>query len=282
MPNASAFSQGLLSTPGLLAFAQEKHYSPGEYVFKQGQEDPHFYLVMEGEIEIGLRTVDGQEKIIAHVSAGELLGEGVLSGKTLKPASARATAPLRVLALSHENFIKWSESDPAGAIEFLLSVLKVVNQRLNKGNVKLIALYETSESIRQHRGELSPLCSSLLRQLVALTEAGEGAMLLKNPFSEEWRTACVKGAFLQTKDLTTLDLTQSHCFTENDGHFLVVNLKSFGAIVLFRPLIEKPFDLDQLRLAELVGEQVASTLEDTSRQAEEKARTILHQKRYVL
>ncbi|GEM_PF-4665151 len=282
MPNASAFSQGLLSTPGLLAFAVEKRYASGDYIFQQGQEDPHFYLVMDGEIEIGLRTAEGEEKIIAHVSAGELLGEGVLSGKTLKPASARVVTPVQVLALSHENFIKWSKSDPAGAIEFLLSVLKIVNQRLNKGNVKLIALYETSESLRRHREDLNSLCSSLLGQLLALVEAGEGAVMLKNPFNQEWRTACVKGPSLVAKALATLDLTHSHCFTRDDGHWLIVSLKSFGALALFRRLTEKPFDLDQLRLATLVGEQVASTIEDTSHQAEEKARNILHQKRYVL
>ncbi|MFH0820852.1 MAG: hypothetical protein V1908_03695, partial [Candidatus Peregrinibacteria bacterium] len=64
--------------------------------------------------------------------------------------------------------------------------------------------------------------------------------------------------------------------------WIVVNLKEIGALVLFRQLDDKPFDVDQLRLTELVAEQTASTIEETSRRAEEKARNILHQKRYTL
>ncbi len=282
MPNGNAAAQGIFELPGLVAAAEEKRYAPGEYVFQQGQEDPHFYLVVEGEIEIRIKNSDAQEKVIAHVRAGELLGEGALSGKTLKPASARAVTPLRVFALSYEKFQELSEHDPASARAFLLQVLGIVNERLKRSNVKLLALFDTIQMIHQYGDDLNRMASAVLAHLKNLVGAEEGMLALKNPFNHEFRVLAATTPKLEESLLKKTNSVASQSFSDDRGHFLLVPLKSVGALMLWRSLKKNDFDYDHKRLVELVADQAASSIADASHRAEEKAKNILHQKRVIL
>lgn len=283
MPNQTTTSKGIFGIPRLVAAAEEKHYAPGEYVFNQGQEDPHFYLVMEGEIEIRIKNREAQEKVIAHVRAGELLGEGALSGKTLKPASARALTPLRVLALSYAKFQELSAHDPASTFQFLLQVLGIVNERLKRSNTKLMALFDTIGMIHEFGDDLNRMASALLTHLKNLVGAEEGMLALKHPFNHAFRVLARTPLAPDESIFKKIDWkSTSQSFEEDRGYFLLVPLRNSGALALWRPLQKNDFDYDQKRLAELVADQAAASMADASRRAEEKARNILHQKRYVL
>lgn len=280
MPNNHQKTQAILALPGLHQVAEEKNFRQGEFIFKEGTDDPHFYLVEEGEIEILLRESTGNEKVIAYVKAGELLGEGTLSGKTLKPASARAATAVKLLALSYDNFQKLAKDVPQDAIQFLLNVLGIVNGRLSRTNVKLLALFELSAMMSAYRDDLKGMCNRLLQQLLTLMGAKDGALLLKNPFSSHFRTMASTSATLNEDTLKDFDFSKSYAMSDKRGYFLIANLQESGVLVFIRP--DKPFEYDQVKLVSLIADQAARIIEETSRRAEEKAKNILHQKRYVL
>jgi len=62
----------------------------------------------------------------------------------------------------------------------------------------------------------------------------------------------------------------------------VMNLKQSGVIILSRPISDEPFEDGQLRLVQMIAEQAAGIIDDASRRAIEKARTVLHQQKVVL
>ncbi|MFH1012852.1 MAG: cyclic nucleotide-binding domain-containing protein [Candidatus Peregrinibacteria bacterium] len=274
--------EGITAVEALLKVAEEKTFQAGDYIFKEGQEDKNLYLILNGEVEVSIQAADGSEKIVGYVRPGELLGEGVLSGKILKPTSARVVQKLTVMVLSLENFKKLTEENPKGTIQFLLNVLGVVNGRLNQSNIRLMALFDMSHMMQEHKDDLRAMSSNFIQQVSGLVEATDGLLLLKNPFNQTYRTIHSTRADLNENTVQSVGLAQSRCVTSEMGHLLVVNLKDLGAVVLMRSMDKKPFELDHLRLVQLIAEQAASTIDEASRKAAEKARNILHQKRYEL
>ncbi|PIZ74532.1 hypothetical protein COY07_00430 [Candidatus Peregrinibacteria bacterium CG_4_10_14_0_2_um_filter_43_11] len=275
-------AQDILKIDAVRHLAEEKTLKQGDYVFKEGQEDDHFYVILEGEIEISVKTSEGNEKVIAYVKPGELLGEGTLSGKTLKPASARAFSEVRLLALSYDNFTKMIAEDAPGSVEFLLKVLGMVNNRLHQTNLKMLAIFEISRMMTVYRDDLVGLCKTLIRQLIALTQSSEGIVLIKNSFSQTYRTIYSTTPLLSENLINDLDIEKPQYFTGKNGHLLVMNLKQSGVIILSRPISDEPFEDGQLRLVQMIAEQAAGIIDDASRRAIEKARTVLHQQKVVL
>lgn len=275
-------NEGLLKNEALLKVAEEKTFREGETVFRQGEEDAHFYIVVKGVIEIVIRGADGTEKTVAYVHEGELLGEGTLFGKTHKPVTARALKELKLLSLSTENFDQFRRHDPESAHRFLLQIIDLLNHRINRSNIRMMALFEMSDMMRRNHGDLAAIARAFIGQLVGLTEAGQGLLILKNPFTEKYRTVYSTDETLDENTLLHRGVSEPHCGTDENGHFLVVNLRDFGAVGLTRGKEDAPFADKDLRLVQLIARQAASAIEDASREASEKAKTILHQKRYVL
>ncbi len=68
--------------------------------------------------------------------------------------------------------------------------------------------------------------------------------------------------------------------SDDKGHYLIANLKELGAVAIRRDTGHTPFESDQLRLLILIAEQAAYVIKDASEKASEKARELLHQKRF--
>jgi len=282
MPTATEQSQGIVQIQKILHLTEEKHFEPNEYIFKEGEEDRNFYIVMQGEIEISKKTSDGKAKVIAQVKSGEILGEGVLSGTLIKPASARTVTPVRVLILTKEDFDELAEKEPRTGMDFLLSVIGALNDRITRTDIKLLALYEMNKLMGIYRDDLPNLSQGLVQKLIAITGSRDGVILLKKPFEESYRVLYSTTDEMDEKTFESYEKNKSRIISENGFQYLFVNLKDVGYLVLRRNESDSPYEDDQLRLLILVAEQAGNTIESASRRAAEKARDILHQKKFVL
>jgi ABC-type lipoprotein export system ATPase subunit len=84
-----------------------ERYAPGEVIIQQGVPHEDFYIVTRGEVEVHLRTANGQEFIIDRLGSGQYFGEiallrGVASTATVRAASG---GDVRVAALDRETFV---------------------------------------------------------------------------------------------------------------------------------------------------------------------------------
>ena len=90
----------------------------GEILFAEGDEGDQLYVVIEGKIKLGRRSVDGRENLIAILGPGQMFGE--LSFFDPGPRSATATAvtdvELRSLGHSALNPVLQSHPDVAYAL----------------------------------------------------------------------------------------------------------------------------------------------------------------------
>jgi CRP-like cAMP-binding protein len=282
MPTATEQSQELMQIQKILHLTEEKHFEPNEYIFKEGEEDRNFYIVMQGEIEISKNTSDGKSKVIALVKSGEILGEGVLSGVLIKPASARTITPVQLLVLTKEDFDELAEKEPRIGMDFLLSVIGALTDRITRTDIKLLALYEINKLMGIYRDDLPNLSQGLVQKLISITESRDGIILLKKPFEESYRVLYSTTDEMNEKTFEDYEKDKSRIITEKDFQYLFVNLKDVGYLVLQREKEDSSYEDDQLRLLILVAEQTGNTIEAASRRAAEKARDILHQKKFVL
>jgi CRP-like cAMP-binding protein len=262
----------------ILTIAEEKKFKAGETIFNEGDEDPNFYIILSGEVEISKKTTEGESKVIAQVETGEFLGEGVLSGKVKKPATAKILTDVVAMALSMEKFKKLTQEESDTAVKFLLLVLESANSRLVQTNTKLMAIYEMSELTDMYGDDLQNLASNLIEKLITITESKKGLLLLKNPFADTYRTVYTSSPDLNESTLGEYELGKTQKVSNEKGQFLIVDLKDLGSIVLMRNADVPEYDPYHMRLLMLVADLVANNIKEASDRASDKAEKLLHRR----
>ena len=87
----------------ILAIAEPVLVEASEHVFQEGDRGDHFYIIVQGEVE--LRKASGQgTKRLAMLRAGQAFGEMALLNQTPRSASAVALADTYLLSVSREAF----------------------------------------------------------------------------------------------------------------------------------------------------------------------------------
>ncbi|MBN1258376.1 cyclic nucleotide-binding domain-containing protein [Candidatus Peregrinibacteria bacterium] len=274
--------KALIEIQKILHLMKERRFEQNEAVFHEGDEDRNLYIVLSGEIEISKKTSEGVDKVIAELTAGEILGEGVLSGVVVKPATARALTRVILLTLAKDDFDALLKEDPETGVDFLLSVMTAVNHRLNQTNIKLLALYELNKLMGQYQDDLVNLAKALIERLKAILESRDGILFIRNPFSNSYRVVYSTSPAMDESMLANFSFKKPHIASQGDSQFLFVPLKDAGIIILSRELGDKRYEDDELRLMAFVAEQAGNTIESASRRASDKARHILQQKKFTL
>ncbi|WP_413885999.1 ABC transporter transmembrane domain-containing protein [Tateyamaria sp.] len=105
----------------LLAFGARWYSAqPGEYVFRK-RDDPSdgAYMVIDGEADLLLPRPGVEDKLIATVGAGALVGELGLIRREPRALDMRARSDLTCLRISEEDFMAVVENDAATAYRLL-------------------------------------------------------------------------------------------------------------------------------------------------------------------
>ncbi len=80
------------------------HYEPGEVIVRQGDPGEHFYLIVNGTVEVVRERSSGAETVLAHLGPGEYFGETALLTHGRRNATVRCLAPVDVLVLGRDDF----------------------------------------------------------------------------------------------------------------------------------------------------------------------------------
>jgi CRP-like cAMP-binding protein len=120
-----------LSPPQLqrvMASAQIIDAESGEMLFDRGQPARHFYIVLEGQVNLVLYSKAGDEKIVDILGPGQSFAEAVMfmSGP-LYPVSAVAAGACRIARFSSTEYVSLLRESP----ETCLRMLGHLSQRLH-------------------------------------------------------------------------------------------------------------------------------------------------------
>jgi CRP-like cAMP-binding protein len=101
-----------------------KDYRQDDPVFLQGDPSHAVFYIQTGRIRLTIKSMYGQEGVIAVLKAGAFLGEGCLGGQALNVSTAVAVTDARVLKIEKQTMSRMLSAEPALSelfISFLLA-----------------------------------------------------------------------------------------------------------------------------------------------------------------
>jgi CRP/FNR family transcriptional regulator, cyclic AMP receptor protein len=108
--------------------------APGEFLFSQGDDADSFYILDEGDIEIGVLSPGGRKLALEVMTPGEIFGEiGLFAGK--RTASASAIGRARLRRVRRGDLLAAIRTEPDLALQFidlLCERLRVVSEKLEE------------------------------------------------------------------------------------------------------------------------------------------------------
>ena len=121
----------------------EKAYAGGEPIFLEGDPGRGLYVILEGGVEITRATSNGEQRL-ASLGLGACFGELALIDDLPRSATARATAPSRLLILYRSHFEGLVEGDRRVAIIVMRNLLRTLAGYVRVANAPLAGRAEPS------------------------------------------------------------------------------------------------------------------------------------------
>lgn len=116
----------------------------GALLFNEGQLGDHFYILLDGQVEIIKALGTGDERSLGLRSAGTSLGEmSLLSLDQRYTASVRACTPLQLLEMTRADFAALLHRQPG----FAYKILQNISARLNES--ENLTIYDLQQKNRQ-------------------------------------------------------------------------------------------------------------------------------------
>ncbi|MCB1042589.1 MAG: cyclic nucleotide-binding domain-containing protein [Acidobacteria bacterium] len=105
----------------LIVAMEERSYSKGDVVVRQGDQGRELFLITEGTFEVYV-DAKGQKNKVARLESGDFFGEAALLTKRPRNATVVATSPTEVLILEKDQFITLVKQHPT-----VLEAIQTVN-----------------------------------------------------------------------------------------------------------------------------------------------------------
>ena len=113
---------------------------PDQRILKEYFRGTFMAIVISGIVDILKEDSNGDDKPIAVLGPGKVLGEmGLIDGEP-RSASARARTETTLLVLTQEMFDRLTEDKPRLALELSIKLAKISGRRLRKTSGRLIDL----------------------------------------------------------------------------------------------------------------------------------------------
>ena len=103
----------------------EKRYAEGEVIFHEGDPGKDPFVVLEGEVEIVQKTKKGERRL-ASLGPSTAFGELALIDDLPRSATARASAPSRLLILYRSHFETLVAGDKGIALVVMQNLLRTL------------------------------------------------------------------------------------------------------------------------------------------------------------
>ena len=120
------FLEDSRTTPTFAIFRHEpdiRSFKQGETIFKEGDPADCMFAVLEGDVQIELRST-----VIEHIPPGGVFGEMALIDGLPRSATAVATVDCSLAAVNEKRFLRLVELTP----RFALQMMQVITERLRR------------------------------------------------------------------------------------------------------------------------------------------------------
>jgi CRP-like cAMP-binding protein len=112
------------------------NYTPGAYLFRQGETAEHIYYVIAGEVLIFKQNGDSDLQL-AQIRPGQICGELALLSGARRPFSAKAMTETQVIRLSAVEMKGLIEADSTMILRIMQAMARRIDQLSKKLNIEL-------------------------------------------------------------------------------------------------------------------------------------------------
>ncbi|MCX7189749.1 MAG: hypothetical protein RLZZ541_644 [Pseudomonadota bacterium] len=119
--------------------------SRGSTLFNRGDRAHGFYLLLEGQVKLGVISPQGDEKVIGLIQPGQSFGEAVLFLERSFPIYAQATADSKVLLITREAIFDILDNDVT-VVRRMLAGISARNRQL-VNDIESISLQNSTQRL---------------------------------------------------------------------------------------------------------------------------------------
>lgn len=130
----------------------------GQFLWRQDDPGHSMYLLISGKLEALIHYKKGEEKSIATIGAGAVIGEVCVFGEKKRSASIRAVEDSELLLVEGDMFLQKVRNKEVGVLQMCYNVSKLLTQRLIMANsfiVKIQALADEAVDKATVKSELA-------------------------------------------------------------------------------------------------------------------------------
>jgi len=125
----------------LVGCASNVRFEAGAFVFRQGQEANHFYILRDGKVAVELFAPQKGAVAIDTYGEGDVLGWSWLLPPYHWRFDARATEPTRMISLDARCMRTKCENDHDLGYELMKRFARIIEQRLDATRWQLLDVY---------------------------------------------------------------------------------------------------------------------------------------------
>lgn len=155
-----------------------RHVAPGDLIIREGMAIDQLYVVIDGTLEV----IVGEDKRIAELAAGDIVGEMSLIERRPPSASVRVSSAAKVLAVPQEAIRQRLAKDAPFAARFYRALAVFLSDRLRSTVATLgygKPAGESRQEILERENELDEglldtlhVAGDRMRRLIAMLEGG--------------------------------------------------------------------------------------------------------------
>jgi CRP-like cAMP-binding protein len=125
----------------LVGCAQNVHFRPGEYLFREGEAADRFFVVRRGRVALDVHVPGQGAAVIDTVDEGDVVGWSWLVPPYHWFFDARAVQEVSAVAVDALCLRAKCEEDPSLGYTMMQRVAQVMYHRLQSARVRLLDLY---------------------------------------------------------------------------------------------------------------------------------------------
>ena len=88
----------------IIAVGHAQTVEQGQYVYRQSENDCHFYIIAQGEAELTMNVTGGEQFLVSHIGPGGHFGETALLTNSCHSLNVRALTSLSLLCFDAQTF----------------------------------------------------------------------------------------------------------------------------------------------------------------------------------
>ena len=129
----------------LAVHSQEQNFSPGQYLFKEGEPAEKIYIIIKGEVAISLQLGDGSIQEVDVMVAGDIVGWSALLQPSNYKAHAIANRQTQAIALDAKRLIGFCRENHEFGYQIMCELIRSLGHRLSHAWIQLAAAHEAGE-----------------------------------------------------------------------------------------------------------------------------------------